>query len=673
MKKMTPPQKNIDIHTIGLILALILSTLVVYGQVYNFDFINIDDDKYVYENFNVKSGLNLQSIINSFTSTQDTGLWIPVTWLSFLVEYELFGLKPGAYHLINVLLHIVNTLLLFAFFRKVTGYVWRSAFVAALFALHPLHVESVAWITERKDVLSIFFMMTSLYMYAKYVERLSLSKYVLVLVLFSLGIMAKPMIITFPCILLLLDYWPLGRLNGFGNIKVKNSKSIRIAQVTNIRIIMEKIPFFLISAIAAVVTFLVAKRDNALILLENFPLSQRIQESIVSYALYIWKMIIPRHLAVFYPHRSDTFPLWEIACACFLLAGITVLVIRLSRRFPYFPFGWFWYLVTLLPVIGIFQAGEQRMADRFTYMPLIGLFVMGVWGVSESINYWSQKKLILPILMSVIIFIYGSVTWVQLHHWKDSYSLLSHTLSVTTNNYLAHNNIGLYLCTHGNIEDGLSHYKEALRLNPSQAETNNNIGIILYGKGKTDEALTYLLEALRLSPNFEKAHHNIAIVYDGQGKTNEALMHYSEALRLNPNNYYLLRDIGVFWHKTGNYNKARWYYNEALKLNPSLTGMHYNIGIILYDEGKTDEAITFFQKELQLNPNFAEAYCYLGSILVKQNKYEEALIRYKDAIRLKPDLVEAHKNLAYIYKNLGNTVAAAKEESEVMRLNQQKK
>ncbi|MFA6471650.1 MAG: tetratricopeptide repeat protein [Candidatus Latescibacterota bacterium] len=672
MKKIVPAKNSFDFRTIGIILALVLATVAVYGQVYNFDFINIDDNKYVYENYTILGGLNLKSVISSFTATQGAGLWIPVTWLSFLADLKLFGLNPGAFHLTNVFFHILNTLLLFALFRKLTGYVWRSAFVAALFALHPLHVESVAWITERKDVLSIFFMLGALYTYVKYTERLSLGKYVLTLALFCLGIMSKPMVITFPFILLLVDYWPLCRLHGFWKVSSQNSKGMSAAKVTNRRVLIEKIPFFLISAAASAITFVVAHRDNALLSVENYPLSQRIQESIISYVLYVWKTIVPQHLAVFYPHRSGEIPLGETACAFLVLVGITALVIRFSRRFSYLSFGWLWYLVTLLPVIGIFQAGEQRMADRFTYLPIIGLFVMGVWGISGSFNCWSRRKLILPILMSAVVLLYGSLAWIQVRYWKDSYTLLTHALAVTTDNSLAHNNLGLYLCAHGNIEEGLHHYKEALRIDPGQPEACSNVGSILFDQGKIDEAIVYFRKALEISPNFEKAHHNIAIAYDVQGRADEALIHYNEALKLNPGNYKLLRDIGVHWHKNGNYDKALWYYNEALKRNPSLAGMHYNIGIILNDEGKTDEALTFFKEELRLNPNFAEAHYYLGNVLVKQKKYDEAITHYNDAIKLKPDLVEAHKNLAYIYKNLGNNEAAAREENEVMRLIQQK-
>jgi protein O-mannosyl-transferase len=675
MKKViVPHKKGFDIRNTGLLILLALSILLVYGQVYNYDFINVDDDKYVYENVIVQRGLNPESIIDSFTSTNGTGLWIPVTWISFLFDYSLFGLQPGWYHLINVLFHLLSTLILFLFLRKITGYTTRSFFVAALFALHPLHVESVAWITERKDVLSIFFMMAALLMYAKYVERLTLGRYIPVIILFSLGIMAKPMIITFPYILLLLDWWLLRRFKIAGKVIDRNSiSSMKIEPVTNTRIIIEKIPFFIISAIVSGITFYAAKTGNALISLENYSFSQRLQESVVSYALYIWKTIIPVHLAVFYPHRNVAIPLWEIVCAGLFLVGVTVLVIRFARRYPSVIFGWLWYLGALLPVIGIFQAGEQKMADRFMYMPIIGLFIMGVWGVSESLKNWRHSKNILPILFTAVILTCGSLTWVQLHYWKNSYTLLTHALEVTSNNSLAHNNLGLYLSTHGDREDALIHYREALKINPWQPEAHNNIGIILNEEGKTAEALEHFREALKLSPNFEKAQQNIAIVYADQGMTDEALIHFNETLKLNPNNYKALMGIGILWQNRGDNGKALKYYREALKLDPGITGIHYNIGIILYGEGRIDEALTYFQEELRLNPNFAEAYCYMGNILVKQNKFEEALIRYKEAIRLKPDFLDARNNLLYVYKRLGNTEEAARQENEILRLKQQKK
>jgi protein O-mannosyl-transferase len=711
MKKISPSIKIPDIQTIILIVALVLGTLAVYGQVYNYDFFSIDDDVYVYENSDVRSGLSLHSIINSFTSTHGSCLWIPVTWLSLIIDRELFGLNPGAFHLINVLFHILNTLLLFAFFRKTTGYAGRSAFIAALFALHPLHVESVAWITERKDVLSIFFMMLALQSYAQYVENLSLKKYLPVIIFFALGIMAKPMIITFPVLLLLLDFWPLGRLTGGGKAK----------PVSINRIILEKIPFFAISAIDFVATLVAAKRGEALISLNALPLFQRIQEALVSYMLYMGKMFVPRRLAFFYPYRNEAIPLWEVVCAVLVLSGITLLAIRLWRNSPWYAFGWFWYLVSLIPVIGFFQTGEQSMADRFTYMPLIGLFVLGVWGVSESMKNRSQGKLIVSLLMAVIISVYGTITWVQVRHWKDSYSLLSHALTVTSKNCLAHRYIGYYYASHGKIEDAfihfnealkidpgfpeihndlgvlftrignydeaLAHFRDALRLNPNYPEVHDNIGILYayqgknnealmhyneslklkpnnykalkdigilwYNIGDTDKALGYYNEALRLNPYYAEAHDNIGILYDGQGKTNEALMHYNKALKLDPNNDKVRKDIGILWYNIGNIDKALRYFNEALKLNPGNADTHNSIGIILYKEGKTDEAFKHFSEVLQINPNIPEAYFYLGNILVQQEKYEEAIIRYKEAIRLNPDLVDAQNNLAYIYKSLG--------------------
>ncbi|MDP2984687.1 MAG: tetratricopeptide repeat protein [Candidatus Latescibacter sp.] len=669
MKKIFSSIKNFDIQTIGLIFVLILGTLVVYGQVHNYYFINIDDDTYVYENVNVKSGLNPQSIINSFTSTHGSCLWIPVTWLSLIVDYELFGLNPGGYHLTNVLFHIINTLLLFAFFRKTTGNTWRSAFVAALFALHPLHVESVAWITERKDVLSIFFMMMALYMYSKYVERPSLRKYVPVIVLFSLGIMAKPMIITFPVLLLLLDFWPFGRFNGGGKVTLKNSKFMKVAKVTINRIFIEKIPFFMISAIVFIVTLVVAKGGNALISLDSLSLPQRLQEAVLSYALYIGKMIVPRHLAFFYPYRSEAVPLWEVSCAGLLLMGITVLVIRLSRRFPWYPFGWFWYLVSLLPVIGIFQAGEQSMADRFTYMPLIGLFVMGVWGVSDSIHNWGQKKLILSMLMMVIIFIYGTITWVQVKHWKDTYSLLSHALTVTSKNYLAHQYIGYYYARHGKIEDAFTHFNEALKIDPSFARIHNDLGALLTRIGKYDEALAHFREALRLDPNYAEVHDNIGILYAGQGKTNEALMHYNEALKLKPNNDKVLNHIGILWYNFGNNDKALGYYNEALRLNPNYAEAHDNIGILYDSQGKTNEALMHYNKALKLDPNNDKVLKDIGILWYNIGNIDKALMYYNEALKLNPGNADTHKSIGIILYKEGKNNEAFSHFSEALQIN----
>jgi protein O-mannosyl-transferase len=667
MKKIIPDRKYFDIKTLGIVLFLFLGTLAIYGQVYNYDFINLDDNLYVYENSSVQKGLTLGSIINSFTSTLKTAQWIPVTWLSFMFEHELFGLNPGINHLTNVFFHATNAVLLFVFFRIITGSLWRSAFVAALFALHPLRVESVAWITERKDVLSLFFMLLALCMYALYVKRPSYRNYFFVFLFFVLGLMAKPMIVTFPCILLLLDYWPLRRFDFSGTTADKNSKSPNIKRTKNINIVLEKIPLFLLSAVFSIINIIAARKGSAFVTLDLLPMHQRIQEAVLSYSLYIGKMVIPRNLVVFYPPREN-IQLWEVLCAGLFVVTVTVLVLRFWRRFPYYTIGWLWYLGTLFPVVGIFQDGSQSMADRFTYLPLIGLFVMIAWGVSDTTMNWRHRTEGLSIVMVLILMVYGSITWKQVQHWKNSSTLFSYTLAVSPDNYIAHQNLGLYLEDHGNIKEALSHFEDALKIFPEYTEAQNSLGALLAMTGKYDEAMARYEEALRIKPNYYEVHNNIGVLLAGEGKTNEALAHYHEALKLNPNSEKVHNNIGILFYNNGNLDEAMKHYNVALKLNPNLSETHYNIGIILEGKGKIDEAYSHFSDALKIKPDFPEAHYFLGNILVQQGRFEEAISHYQESIRLKPDFVDAYMNLSDVYNHQGNTDESKKYYNEAIRL-----
>ena len=420
--------------------ALAVSTLLVFWQVRDFDFIDYDDDLYVYKNQHVLNGLTADGVIWAFTTNRSAN-WHPLTWLSLMLDCQLFGPGPGRIHLINVLLHLANTLLLFAVLKKMTGSLWPSAFVAAAFALHPMHVESVAWIAERKDVLSTFFFLLTLAAYAGYVKRPSVYRYMLSLVLFAVGLMAKPMLVTLPFVLLLLDYWPLNRLMAqtAATSSHRGGKSVPAADkyLTLYRIIIEKIPFFVLSAVSSVITFSVQQSSGAVADINILPLQNRVANAFLSYAKYIGKMFWPQDLAVFYPLNAvGSISLWQFVLYALLLVGVTFLVLRFCGTRKYLLVGWFWFVGTLVPVIGFVQVGSQAFADRYTYIPYIGLFIMIAWGLPELLSKWPYRKFALGISAVIALTAFGICAHQQVIYWNNSIALFSHALEVTQNNYL---------------------------------------------------------------------------------------------------------------------------------------------------------------------------------------------------------------------------------------------
>jgi len=523
-------------------LLLILATSAVYWHVTGHDFVLLDDDIYVYENRYVQNGLTSDSMIWAFTTTH-AGFKIPLTWLSLMLDFELYGLNAGGYHLTSLLLHIANVLLVFFILKLMTGALWRSGFVAALFALHPLHVESVAWVTERKDVLSTLFWLLTIWAYLGYVERPGMKRYLLIIVSFTLGLMAKPMLVTLPFVLLLLDYWPLGRFqvgHSADALKATVQAPIKSGQPMSavLSLVWEKIPLFALVAVSSVVTFLAQKSTGALGDFETLPIKIRIANGLVSYVKYLGKMIWPRSLAVFYPHPGHSLPIWKAAGAGLLLLCISILVVRGARRYPYLVVGWLWYIGTLVPVIGFVQAGSQAMADRFTYIPLIGLYIIIAWGVPEIMPRWPHRKLYLASLSTTLFLFLMVLTWKQVQNWKNSISLFEHTLEVTSNNWLCNNNLGVVLDRKGRTDEAIKHYLEALRIKPDYAEAHYNLGVALDGKGRTDEAIKHYLEALRLEPDYVEAHNNLGVAFARKGNVDVALKHFQKALQINPNFSY---------------------------------------------------------------------------------------------------------------------------------------
>jgi tetratricopeptide (TPR) repeat protein len=577
--------------TLLVCLVLILATSAAYWHVTGHDFVNLDDDVYVYENRHVQNGLTLDSMIWAFTIT-DIAYWHPMTWLSLMVDHELYGLNSSGYHLTNLLFHTISTLLLFLVLKRMTGAPWRSAFVAALFALHPLNVESVAWVTERKNVLSTFFWVLTMWGYARYVERPGINRYLLVLLPFGLGLMAKPMLVTLPCVLLLLDYWPLGRfqLGQFG--KETNAQLPKFMNQTSqwsqpSRLVLEKVPFLVLAVVSIYLSSLSVKRLGIVMTTDVVPMSLRVANALVSYVGYIGKMIWPGNLAVFYP-PPGILPGWQVAAAGLFLVFVSILVIWAVRLRPYLAVGWLWYLGTLVPVIGLVRTGLwPDMADRFAYVPLIGLFIMIAWGVPEVVAGWHYRKIGLATTGAALLSILMVTTWLQVRYWKNSITLFERALEVTSNNYVAHLNLGIALRFKGKLDDAIYHYNEALRIKPDYALAHNNLGVALKNKGQLREAKYHYIEALQINPDYAQAHNNMGVVLGMQGKLVEAADHFYQALRINPDYAGAHYNLGKVQAEQGRFKEAYGHFSQAVKLRPDDTNARISLQKIKHIVGKS--------------------------------------------------------------------------------------
>jgi hypothetical protein len=509
---------------ISIYFALAVSTFLVFWQVRNFDFVNYDDDLYVSENQHVLNGLTTDAVRWALTARQAAN-WHPLTWLSLMLDSQLFGPNPAALHLTNLFFHIANTLLLFLVLRRMTGAIWQSAFVAALFALHPLHVESVAWVSERKDVLSTFFWLLTMWAYMRYTQKMNtaplLSRlcnkyYLLTAAFFVLGLMSKPMVVTLPFVLLLLDYWPLNRAKNY------------------YRLILEKIPFFILSAFSSVITFLIQRKAGAVVNINILPLKDRIANVFVSYVQYISKIFWPQNLAVLYPHHLGPYPFWQVAACALLLFVISIFVIRAARNYKYLLFGWFWFIVTLIPVIGFVQVSSQAWADRYTYIPYIGLFIMPAWLLPQLLSKVPYRKIVLGVSMAIVLTAIGLCARHQAGYWKNSITLFSHAVKVTQNNWLAYNNLAVAFSGQNRWLEAIDACKQAITIKPDYAAAYLNLGFAYGSLGRWPEAKDAYHQALKINPNYDKAHYSLALIYFFTGNKSSALAEYNILKSLNP-------------------------------------------------------------------------------------------------------------------------------------------
>jgi hypothetical protein len=561
-----------DLFAYSFVFFLVVVTAVVYSQVGGHEFLNFDDNEYVTANDQVQKGFTKEGISWAFT-TGHASNWHPLTWLSHMLDVELFGLDPKGHHLMNVFFHLVNTLLLFFVLRDVTNGVWESGFVAALFALHPVHVESVAWVAERKDVLSTMFWVLTMWAYLRYARNRTLGRYLLVCLTLSLGLMAKPMLVTLPFVFLLLDFWPLRRLRFWeseekvrtgvrGRLKSKEWKR------TLFHLVREKIPFLLIVAASSVITVVAQKRAGAVMPFEKLTIDVRVANALISYLRYLENLFWPSDLAVFYPHPKTGFDVPALIGAVLVLVSVTVIVLKLARRHPYLVVGWFWFLGTLVPVIGLIQVGSQSMADRYTYVPFVGLFMMIAWGVSGVLPAFRLRTTMLFVAAGISLAACSVVTWKQLTYWRNSVTLWEHSLAATPNNATAQFNLGLALDLAGRGSEGIPHYLEALSMRPRDADAHNNLGNIYHAQGKFPEAVAHYSAALEIHPNDADIHYNLGVALEAQGKVSEAVTHYTESLKLNPRHWLAHYNLGTVYASQGKMTEAVAHLSEASRLQP---------------------------------------------------------------------------------------------------------
>ncbi|MGA3266327.1 MAG: tetratricopeptide repeat protein [Verrucomicrobiota bacterium] len=617
----------------GVCLFLAAITWAVFGQTLHYQFLNYDDNEYVYENPEVARGLTLQGIVWAFTHVHSNN-WHPLTWISHMLDCQFYGLNPAGHHLTNVLLHTATAILLFLVLRRMTGCLWRSAFVAAVFAIHPLRAESVAWVSERKDVLSGVFFMLTLWAYVRYVHQpaapvsastlhpesvrpsrftFHVSRYYwLALVFFALGLMSKPMLVTLPCVLLLLDYWPLQRLNPSTLQRFNATTLQRFNASTLPRLLLEKVPLLALSGAACAATLFA--QSHAIQPFENLSLPLRLGNALISYAAYLGRMFWPSGLAALYPFMAADVGVASMALSLVVLAGISVGVFVLRRQRPYLLTGWLWYLIMLVPVIGLVQVGAQARADRYTYLPQIGLYLLLTWAAADLCAGWRHRRVALGGGAAIIL---TALIWcarAQTGYWRNSETLWTHALSCTSDNWLAHNNLGNVLLQEGAVDEAMVQYQKALEITPDYADARLNLGIALFQKGAVDEAISHFQRALQLNPDYAEAHYNLGVALLKKGAVDEAIVHYHKALEIAPD------------------------YAEA----------HLSLGNALFQKGAVDEAMVHYQRALQINPDFAKAHNNLGIALLQKGKVEQAIVQYQRALEIATDYAEPRNNLAWV-------------------------
>jgi protein O-mannosyl-transferase len=650
------------------VVCLLSITLLLYSPVRNHEFLTYDDPLYVTDNPHVRSGVNYENILWA-CSALDVSNWHPVTWWSHMIDCMIFGVSPGGHHLVSVLFHSANVSLLFWILESGTGAIIPSAFVAAAFGVHPLNLESVAWVAERKNVLSTFFLLLSILAYFQYVRSPNWKGYSWTTIFFIFGLMSKPMVVTLPCVLLLLDYWPLGRWGenesgGYAQAKTsnsarklsnKNKPHLRRKEFSRSWLVLEKLPLLLLSGASSVVTIKASERAGDLRGLEELGLYTRISNAAVSYVEYLGKLVWPANLAVFYPPR-EPLSTGVFLMAFLLLVGISVGVLCGARRFPYLPVGWFWFLVTLFPVIGVVQAGSQAMADRYAYVSMIGFLVMIAWGTTTIGEHLGLSSHWLIILGASALIALAVTTALQLTYWQNSYTLFRHALEATNqNNYIAYSHLGTVSLRQGKTDEGVQQITKALETNPGHDSTERRfmvrdlvrLGNALEDKGRLDEAAKRFQSALEIDPRDATAHNNLGNILAQLGRADEAIAEYQRTLTLTNDVESLVGihlNLGNTLGEIGRREEAVFQYSQAVHLQPNNFQAQASLGMVLYFDKKLEAATDHLSKAIDIKQD-ARAYYFLGLVLADRGKLQEAIQCLREALILNPNYSEAREHL----------------------------
>jgi tetratricopeptide (TPR) repeat protein len=658
------PSRIAPILVIG---GLSLLVLLVFWQVGGHSFVNYDDSSYVYENPHVRGGLSKEGVSWAFT-TFAAANWHPLTWISHMTDAQLFGLDAGWHHRVNVLFHLANTALLFLVLWRMTGGLWRSAFVAALFAVHPLHVESVAWVAERKDVLSTLFWLLTMGAYLGYVRRPSVWRYILVFVFLALGLMCKPMLATLPFVLLLLDGWPLGRMSREGS---PVSEQWRISVPMVFRRIWEKTPLLGLSAISCVITYVAQSQGRTVASLGKISVGPRLSNALMSYAIYLEKAVWPSSLAVFYPHPATIgagIPAWKIGGAVLLLAGISFLALRERHRRPYLAVGWLWYLGTLVPVIGLVQVGAAAHSDRYTYVPIIGVFLAVAWGVPNLLPMRRWRQWVLGVAAGAVLAALTVAAWFQVGYWRDNVTLYSRALSVTEGNWLALSNLGAAYGNRGEPLEARRYFLEALRIRPDYAEAWYGLGLASGKLGQKQEAIGYYREALRFKADYTLAWYALGLTQVGLGLIQEAAESFAEAVRIDPDHLDAWYNLGVVDARLGRNEEAIACFRETVRIRPKYASAWYNMALAQARLGRIQEAAGNFAEAVRIDPDHGNAWFNRGVAEAKLGRTQEAVACFRETVRVKPDFAEAWYSLGVVYEKLGRRKEAEDSFREARRL-----
>jgi len=624
-------------------------TFAVYAPVTGYGFVNLDDRFFTMGR--IGDGLTAANLKWAFSEFH-YGFYYPLTLISHMLDIQLFHDRAGGHHLTSLLIHLANTLLLLTLLHRATKAPWRSFFVAALFALHPLHVESVAWVAERKDVLSTFFELLAFHAYLRYTEKRSVGRYLAVFMGFVFALLSKSMVITFPFLLILLDYWPLGRLD-FTRVP---GEPARGTWRTLRNLVLEKVPLFALIPVTAWLTLLAQMKEHALSAAARLPLDQRLANAILSYGRYILNMVAPYGLVAYVPHPQGNYSVPLVILAALFLAACTLAVMILGRRFRYLPMGWFWYLGSLIPVIGLVQTGLHASADRFTYVPLTGLFIILSWGACDALKIFLPVKRIQVRGIAVVLILALAVpARFQVAAWSSDEVLYGRILARYPQCALAHNNLGMALEKADRLPEAREHYEQAARIDPGFPDARISLANILAGEGKVDEAMDQCRQVLRFNPGNPKALNNLGVMLSGSDRIPEALECFQKAVENDPDFAEGHNNLALLLDRMNRPSEALAHFSQALRIQPGSFKVLDNLGLALAKMHRLPEAIERFQQAVRINPDFADAHCHLGLALAQAHRFTEAREHLQQALRINPNDEEARAGLQDVQKALGLT------------------